>query len=127
MGSVEYLRVRINQQLQMLRHVYRDTNSEKMAIKYAKQKVINERLATQNERSKLLIAIDHNKYYWPPDSQPVGDDQEKLLLSSVAYCSNYFLSPCYRESCRYKFSGPSRISRAFERKSSNMVSYILRS
>ena len=72
MGSVEYLRVRINQQLQMLRHVYRDTNAEKAAIKVAKQRVINERMATQNERSKLLMAIDHNKYFWPPDSQPVS-------------------------------------------------------
>ena len=71
MGSVEYLRVRINQQLQMLRHVYRDTNAEKAAIKVAKQRVINERMATQNERAKLLMAIDHNKYFWPPDSQPV--------------------------------------------------------
>ena len=73
MGSVEYLRVRINQQLQLLRHVYRDTNAEKTAIKLAKQRVINERMASQNERSKLLMAIDHNKYYWPADSHPVGD------------------------------------------------------
>lgn len=119
MGSVEYLRVRINQQLQMLRHVYRDTNAEKAAIKLAKQRVVNERMAAQNERSKLLMAIDHNKYYWPPDSHPVGDLFVDIFCHKNKCYLTFFL---YRESCRFKFSDPSRIFLVFECKSSSMVS-----
>ena len=95
MGSVEYLRIRIGQHLQLLRNAYKEIKLKKGALNIAKQAAVNERLATQREKAKLLLAIDSNKYQWNTDSKPVT--AIRRILSDY----NYFIFKRANCSCRF--------------------------
>lgn len=71
MGSVEFLRVRIGQYLHLLKGTYLDLANSKAELLTMRQKCFAQRLATQREKARLLVAVDENGYDWDADTLPV--------------------------------------------------------
>jgi len=78
MGSVEFLRVSIGECMRALRTAYKDVRLGKAALKTAKQTCHNERLATQREKTRLLLSVDSCDYQWDLGTR-LGDLQAQIL------------------------------------------------